>query len=266
MATILIAHADQKYANVVGDILVRFGHRVTTARTGEEALRAFHADQPALVILDLMVLGLRGIDVLAKLHAERPGLPVIVLSGVVSADLESLARELGVTDVLRRGLKFDVIVQAVNRALQQIGRPIQPSAVTDGGELKGGNTESASILIVDDEPEILEMVGEFLSRRGYRVSTATGGTEALAKIKAECPALILLDIYMPGITGIDLLRRLKAMRSEAAVIMLTASVDEPLLKTATDLGAEEVLSKPVDLGILELAVMTRLALAGKAAA
>jgi CheY-like chemotaxis protein len=113
---------------------------------------------------------------------------------------------------------------------------------------------------VDDEPEIREMVGEFLRLRGYKIKTASTGEEALAIAVREPPDLILLDIYMPGMNGVEVLRHLAKEKFPGGVIMLTASQDEPLLQTALDLGAFDVLSKPVDLDQVELAVMVKLLL------
>ncbi|WP_447974687.1 response regulator [Nitrospira sp. Kam-Ns4a] len=256
MATILIANADHRYARILGDLLSRYGHEVVTARTGEEALQQFEARPPAVVLLDLMILGLHGIEVLARLRAQAPHLPVIVLGADVPPDVESRAREMGVSDVLRKRLKMDVIVQTVHRALQHAGRPVTPTPVPAAPPA----AQPALILVVDDEPEICALVGEFLRRRGYRTAAAHSGEEALAAIAKDLPNLVLLDIYMPGMNGVELLRRIRTMYPSLGVIMLTASQDEPLLKTALDLGAFDVLAKPVDLYQLETAVMAKLLL------
>ncbi|MBM4123461.1 MAG: response regulator [Nitrospira sp.] len=256
MATILLANADHKFTHVLKGVLAAYRHEVMTARTGEEALRLFEATQPALVLLDLGLLGLSGMDVLAKIRVRAPHLPVIVLTSDVSVEVEDRAREMGVTTVLRKRLKMDVIMQAVSQALQHAGRPAPPP-------LPGPvETKPATILIVDDEQAICEMLREFLERRQYRVRTAANGEEALALVKREPPDLVLLDIYMPGINGVEVLRRLLASGFTGGIIMLTASQDEPLLQTALDIGAFDVLSKPVDLDQVELAVMVKLAMQG----
>lgn len=255
MATILIANADHKFSQTLKAVLGAYGHESVLARTGEEAVQRFEERAPAVVLLDLAILGLSGLDVLAKLKARAPRLPVVVVTGEVTVEVENRAREMGVSDVLRKRLKMDVIMQAVNRAMQEAGKPAKAApAHPDVARAQ------ATILIVDDEAEIRELVGEFLQRRGYRIKTAADGEAALAMILREPPDLVLLDIYMPGINGVDVLRRLKEAGSSVGVIMLTASQDEPLLKTAMDLGAFDVLTKPVDLDQVELAVMVKLML------
>ncbi|TAJ28124.1 MAG: response regulator [Nitrospirae bacterium] len=254
MATILIANADHRFSEVLRSVLTTYHHEVVVARTGEEAIKLFDAVNPALVLLDLALLGKPGLEVLAQIRARSPHLPVMILTGEVSLQIEDRAREMGVTDVLRKRLKMDVIMQAINHVFLQAGRQgkAAPAIASPG--------KPATILIVDDEPEICEMVGEFLGRRGYRTTIAYSGEEALAKVKQEPPDLVLLDIYMPGINGVEVLRQLVKDRFAGGVIMLTASQDEPLLKIALDLGAFDVLPKPVNLEQVELAVMVKLVL------
>lgn len=252
MATILIANSDHRFTEILRKVLLAYHHEVLTARTGEDALQLFETGNPVLVLLDLSLLGMAGLEVLAKLRARAPHVSVITLSGEISVEVEDRVREMGVLDVLRKRLKMDVIMQAVNRTLQEAGKPAKAAPVV----AKPG--KQATILIVDDEPEIGRLVGEFLQRRGYRTKTAANGEEALTMIREEPPDLALLDIYMPGINGVEVLRRLKEAHSSVGVIMLTASQDEPLLKMALDLGAFDVLSKPVDLDQVELAVMVKL--------
>jgi CheY-like chemotaxis protein len=264
MATILIADAQKEFRDVLQSVLTSYGHEVVAAETGTSALDLLKTVSPAVVILDLALPGaMPGIEVLAKFRAAAPALPVIVLTGYMPTDLESRARELGVVDVLRKGLKMDILMQAINHAFQHAGRPaVKPpqAASAEGGGGKKGEREA--ILVVDDEPEICDLVGEFLARRGYRVKTAGGGAQALEIIQKEPPTLVLLDIYMPGINGVEVLRRLKSanLLARLGVIMLTASQEEPLLQEALNLGAFDVLSKPVNLDELELAVAVKLAL------
>jgi len=264
MATILIVDAQKEFRDVLQTVLTSYGHEVFTADTGAHALELVEAKPPAVVLLDLALPGaMTGIEVLAKLRAATPTLPVIVLTGYMPTDLESRARELGAVDVLRKGLKMDILMQAINHAFQHAGRPAgkPPQAVAVKGD-GGKKGERETILVVDDEPEICDLVGEFLTRRGYGVKTAGGGEQALEAIRKELPNLVLLDIYMPGMNGVEVVRRLKSadLLARLGVIMLTASQEEPLLQEALDLGAFDVLSKPVNLDELELAVAVKLAL------
>ncbi len=266
MATILITDAEKEFRNVLLNVLTSYGHEVLTAETGTKALALLKDRSPAVILLDLALPDMPGLDVLAKIRAAAPALPVIVLTDNMPPDQESHARELGATDVLRKGLKMDIIMQAITRAFQHVapspGKSQIPSTTGHAQAGAGEKGRPETIMVVDDEPEICNLVREFLTRRGYQVKTANNGEEALEMIRNAPPDLLLLDIYMPGINGVEVVRRLKAayLLEKVGVIMLTASQEEPLLQEALDLGAFDVLSKPVNLNELELAVAVKLAL------
>lgn len=107
-------------------------------------------------------------------------------------------------------------------------------------------TTAERILVVDDEPDIVALVAYHLARAGYGVSTASTGPEALAKATSESPALIVLDLMLPGMSGFDVLERLRANPATAriAVLTLTARRDEPDRVRGLTLGADDYLTKP----------------------
>ena len=253
MAIILIIDAQPDFPEILTRTLTAYGHEVLTARSGGEGLLLAQSRKPAAVLLDLKLSGMTGLDTLVKLRAGFPRMPVVIVAKDVTVDEENRARELGVTQVLRKGLKLDILMETVNHTLQLTGRPVSTTSVEKGAA-------PPTILLVDDEAEIRELVGEFLGRRGYRIKTAASGEEGLASVRNGPPDLILLDVYMPGMTGVEMLRQVSRSHPKVGVIMLTASQDEPLLKSALELGAFDVFSKPVDLKQLELAVLVKLAL------
>lgn len=102
------------------------------------------------------------------------------------------------------------------------------------------------ILVVDDEPDIIALVAYHLARSGYRVSTASSGTEALQAAREEQPALVVLDLMLPELSGFEVLERIRADRALAdiPVLMLTARRDEPDRVQGLSLGADDYLVKP----------------------
>ncbi|MBI5236372.1 MAG: response regulator [Deltaproteobacteria bacterium] len=102
------------------------------------------------------------------------------------------------------------------------------------------------ILVVDDEPDILNLLEYNLRKAGYRVSLAKDGPEAIALAKSKRPSLVLLDIMLPDMDGTEVLRRLKAMEATASipVIMLTAKGEEIDKVVGFELGAEDYITKP----------------------
>jgi len=102
---------------------------------------------------------------------------------------------------------------------------------------------SQTILVVDDEPQIVRFVRAYLEGAGYRVVTAGDGQEALFVARHEKPDLVILDLMMPGMDGWDFIRRYRQER-ETPVIMLTARVEETDQVLGLELGADDYVTKP----------------------
>jgi two-component system phosphate regulon response regulator PhoB len=125
------------------------------------------------------------------------------------------------------------------------------------------------ILVVDDEPDIVALVAYHLARAGYRVSTAASGTEALTVARQERPALVVLDLMLPGLSGYDVLQQLRASEELRAipVLMLTARREEQDRIRGLSLGADDYLTKPFSPQELVLrigAILRRVGAAGGA--
>jgi two-component system, OmpR family, alkaline phosphatase synthesis response regulator PhoP len=99
------------------------------------------------------------------------------------------------------------------------------------------------ILVVDDEPRIAEICRDYLERAGYKVKTAGTGTEALAIARTEQPDLVVLDLGLPKMDGLDVTRSLRK-HSNVPIIMLTARVEESDRLVGLELGADDYLVKP----------------------
>ena len=130
-------------------------------------------------------------------------------------------------------------------------------------------SETDRILVVDDEPDIVALVVYHLAKAKYRVSTAASGPDALALAKRERPALVVLDLMLPGMSGFDVLARLRQDPDTAgvAVLMLTARKDEPDRIRGLELGADDYLTKPFspqELVLRVAAILRRVGTGGEA--
>ena len=114
------------------------------------------------------------------------------------------------------------------------------------------------ILVVDDEIAIRNLLKEFLSRKGYDVYTASDGRAAIAEVKEIRPHIVLLDIMMPGMGGMDTLKEIRKIDPRVGVIMVTAIADEELGKRAIALGACDYITKPLNFDYLETALMVKM--------
>jgi two-component system phosphate regulon response regulator PhoB len=127
------------------------------------------------------------------------------------------------------------------------------------------------VLVVDDEPDIVALVAYHLAKAGYRVSTAANGDDALETARRERPALLVLDLMLPGMSGFDVLEQLRRDENTRgiAVLMLTARKEEPDRIRGLSLGADDYLTKPVspqELVLRVAAILRRVGAGGAATA
>ena len=115
------------------------------------------------------------------------------------------------------------------------------------------------ILIVDDEAPVREVLAEYFATEGYAVEAATSGLEALSAVSGGRADLVLLDVRMPGLDGVQVLRRIREMSDTLPVIMVTANEDVSLARETLTLGAFDYVAKPFDFDYLDRAVAAGLA-------
>lgn len=112
------------------------------------------------------------------------------------------------------------------------------------------------LIVVDDEVEICDFVKRFFAERSFEVFTAYNGREALGVIEAKDPHIVLLDIKMPVLDGIETLKELNKRQKRCKVVMLTAVSDEKTMKEAKNCGAVDYITKPLSLENLEKCVLS----------
>ncbi|MBM3328098.1 MAG: response regulator [Calditrichaeota bacterium] len=114
------------------------------------------------------------------------------------------------------------------------------------------------ILIVDDERPIGEFLTEFLTEKGYEVFFADNGPDALTLVKRIRPHVVLLDINMFGMNGLETLRRINEIDPRVGVLMVTAMREEEIGREALQLGAVDFITKPIDFDYLESSLLYKL--------
>ena len=107
------------------------------------------------------------------------------------------------------------------------------------------------LLVVDDEGEICEFLKSFFEERNYQVAVANSGEQALERMKQEKPQVILLDIKMPVMDGIQTLKEIKTKYPKCKVIMVTAIETRDKIEECLRLGADNYITKPLSLEYLE---------------
>jgi len=111
------------------------------------------------------------------------------------------------------------------------------------------------VLVVDDEAEIREMLLDCLESRGYRAEALPDGRSALDWLADHETDMILLDLRMPGLSGIEVLEEIRVRRPEIPVVVLSGCADEELARSSLSKGAHDFLPKPIDLAVLEMRLL-----------
>ncbi|HEU4505745.1 MAG TPA: response regulator [Nitrospira sp.] len=257
MVKVLVIDDDRMNCDLLQAVLTRHGYDVHSATSGREGLNLFRQHTPRVTILDLRMPEMDGLTVLREIRAIDPHAPVIILGGGATEVQENQARALRVTDFVRKGLSLDVLVEGVNRVVQLPARKQEGAGPQTGTAMETGET----VLVVDDEQLVRDLLVQFLSLRGYRALGVNDGAQALSMMEETPPDLILLDLMLPGVSGVEVLRRLREKHFNGAIIIVTGSSDEELLEEAWSLHPQEVISKPIDLdkllAIVQLVLVCR---------
>lgn len=113
------------------------------------------------------------------------------------------------------------------------------------------------LLFIDDEKGITDALQSFFKNRGFATKTANSGEEALKTIKTDKPDIVFLDIRMRGMSGIDVLERIKKLNKDIKVIMLTIHEEQEIINKTKELGADEYITKPFRVDYLEEVVIKK---------
>jgi DNA-binding NtrC family response regulator len=243
---ILAVDDDLRMREMLYDLFSRKGYKVFTAPGGVEAIEITRKENPDLVLLDIKMPKMDGIQTLKKIRELGIKNKIVMLTGMDDVELEKQARLNGASGFLRKQLDLSIISKAVDEVLAE--KP----------EFSKG--EERKILVVDDNPEICTLLEKFLTKKGFNPITATSAEEALEKVKKEKPIMVLLDIKMPGMDGLMALKRIKEINERIGVIMITGVGDEHIAEEAMKSGAYDYVIKPLDLDYLEMCLLTKILL------
>ena len=233
------------------ELLVLFlrgeGHRIVSAPDGVAALDLVATKQanPDLLLTDYNLPGgVNGLDLAAKLREGRKApLPVVILTGDIAT--ESL-RAIAQHDCVP--LNKPVKLEAVNRVLQDLLQP-KPARVA-GEPRKPADPAAPVIFVVDDDANIRAGLRDVLEAEGQTVEDYPSSESFLQAYHPGRDACLLIDATLPGLSGLDLLRRLRAKGDHMPAIMITGNGDVQMAVEAMKAGASDFIEKPISRGDL----------------
>lgn len=242
--TLLLVDDEVEFLESTARALERRGFKVSKAQDGSTALALIEQTPFDVAVLDVKMPGIPGDELFREIKRCRPTVPVIMLTGHGSVQQAFQTSKEGVFEYLTKPCDMEKLAETAHRAANaRTTGPTRPQP--DGAE-----KQEIRLLIVDDEEELLDSLLVALKRRGMQVSTAEGGVEALQLMEERVFDVVLLDVKMPGIDGVNLLRLIKDAYPLTEVILLTGHPSVTTAVNGMKEGAFDYITKPQDMEVL----------------
>lgn len=252
---VLIMEDETSVATGLQMILEEEGYEVDLAFTGRSAMDALRKKGVDLLIADLRLPDMDGMEVVREVKAKRPSTKVIVITGYPSVSSAVDAMKLGVSDYLPKPFWGDDFKTAVENVFKE-GKtstlkeePDRPEAKRARWDVEGEDFDSEDldhprILIMEDEPSLAEGLKMVLSEQGYRVSVADSGIRALGSLTGKNYDVMVADLRLPDMDGMEVLRLIKETKPETEVVVMTGYASVASAVESMKLGALDYLPKP----------------------
>jgi DNA-binding response OmpR family regulator len=276
--TILVVDDEAINRELLEAILVGEGYAVAQAPDGPTALAMARATPPDLILLDLLMPGMQGLEVCQRLMQEpsTDQIPVIVVTAVGEIAAKEAALTGGVDDFVTKPIEPDDLrarvraMLSVRRIRQELDRTLaylhelettrreQRRASLAGATAKSPaqpeRERNIAVLLVDDEPLSREFYMDLLTEHGFTVLSAASGPEGLRLASERSIEAVLLDIVMPGMSGLEVLQTMQARDPDLPVIMLTSHPTSQNAIAALKLGAQDFIIKGLDHSLVAMSV------------
>jgi DNA-binding response OmpR family regulator len=232
---VLIVEDEKLLLDLLAKKLGSEGYIVETAGDGQEGMEKIRAGNYDFILLDMMLPRMDGYDILENMKKEKISTAVMIISNSGQPVDIKRAFDLGVCDYLVKSrFEPEEVMAKMNHCIS-----------TCQGCKK--NPKGKKIMLVEDDKFLRDLCVKKLLIKGYMVDIAMDGDEAYEKIRCKKPDLVLLDIIMPGLSGFDVLKKIRASQDPGIaglpVIMLSNLGQDNDLKKAKELGANDFLIK-----------------------
>lgn len=222
-------------------VLERRGFKVDIAPNGVSALEKIEQGAYDVVVLDVKMPDIDGIEVFNQIRATHAALPVILLTGHGSVEDAFETSKSGVADYLSKPIDMDALAEKIQKvAARSSGAPAPATEEITRSEA----APVVKVLLIDDEVEFLESMRKVLGRRNMDVLTAPSGDTALDLLAERTVDVAVLDLKMPGMSGQEVLRLMKQRFPAVEVIILTGHPSVESALEVIKLGANEYMKKP----------------------
>lgn len=243
---ILLVDDEQFFREPIAEILSNNGYNVQEASKGIEAIHMFKEKYFDLLLTDMLMPGMNGTQLIRAIQKISPSTEAIVISAYGTESTKNKLDQIGAFGYLdkpvRREHLLDLVGQAItsNRLIRLGFQRIEP-------EIRFSRER---VLIADDDEGILQVISDILDKAGYRVASVKNGYEAFEKILINDFDLIILDINMPKMNGIDTVKVIREQDPFVYILLISGEAETEEIKEALDNGANSFLPKPFSREIL----------------
>jgi len=230
--SVLLVDDDLNFRNTLSKILLKKGYEVMTAESGYQALDYLRERDFGVVLMDIKMPVLNGVEAFKKVKVLKPGLPVILMTAYSMEDLVKEAVKEGVYSVLRKPFDAETVIRMIEKC-------------QSGG----------LVAVVDDDPNFTRTMKSVLEKKGYGVTAFQSGKEALDSALHRPHDIFLLDLKMPVLNGLETYLEIRNINPRAVVILVTGHGQDmrDLIDMAVEEGVYRCLYKPFEMSdVLEL--------------
>ena len=221
---ILVVDDDKDFAESLADVLMLDGHRTEIAFSGEDAVMILQEKDFDVTFMDMRLPNKNGVESFLEIRRIRPEARVIMMTGYTMEQLLNQAVKNGAWGVLHKPLDMEYVLEMLRKIKQ------------DG------------ILIADDDSDFVQAITDILVDNGYKTFVAQNGREALERVRSNDIDVLILDLRMPVLNGIETYLELKKINRSVATIIVTAYAGEEAdtIDTLRSLSVTGILTKPFD--------------------
>ncbi|MFH1764996.1 MAG: response regulator [Gemmatimonadota bacterium] len=232
---VLMVDDEREFLQAVEPGLVRRGFDVVTAESVHRALELLSDRIFDVVVLDVKMPGIDGVDTFREIKRVAPELPVILLTGHGNIQQAFDTSREGVHEYLTKPCEVERLAQVLREAVERSAPP---------PPVRGVEEDEVLLILVDDDQEFVRSITLGLERRGIRVSAVPDGAQALERVRDQRFDVALVDMVMPGIDGLTLMARLMEEDPQLQVIILTGNPRVGDVRRGLKEGAFDYLTKP----------------------
>jgi DNA-binding NtrC family response regulator len=233
--SILIVDDNASLCRTMSLVLERRGYEVTMAGEGAKAIQLVNERPFDIIFMDIKMPAMDGVDTYKRVKKIRPDAIVVMMTGYAVEDLVQEALREGAYGVVYKPLDMDRVVALIERTKEA--------------------REGALILVADDDPGTCATLKNILATKGFEVSVAHTSEEAIARARERTHELVLIDVKLPTLNGLETYLAIREVSPDATAIMMTGYRDEVshLVQEAMQNNAYTCLYKPLDMAkVLEM--------------